>query len=410
MSRRIVLIVALVGVVIGGIFWRGGDDYKVKLLIPSAAQLADGSPVWVNGAKAGSVQSLEVKDGKALVTVSLNDGYAPLRDGTTSRIEWNSALGERMLTLYPGPAGNTTIPKGGMIEGKSLQIEVDQVLAVLDKPTRDKITSLVTELNQTVDGREPDLNATVRSAGSSVQALGSILEAVGRDGPAIRALVTQLQQMVAIGADHRQDLASVVNDLTSATGAVASQQQQLSDGLKELPSTLQTAKGTLDRVPKAGEPTIALLQDLKPATDRLPSVARNLSPVLTELRPSVAELRPTLVSAQGLLKETPGLIDVAHEVVPPAQQFVQAVQPAVAFLRPYTPEGIGMLHNWGQAFAPYDGEGHVWAGLLAPGTNAVDESVVQPPGSRRNPEPYPGQPVGQPVGQPWVDATGSGIR
>nr|WP_131786037.1 MlaD family protein [Protofrankia symbiont of Coriaria ruscifolia] len=406
MLRRRLLIVALVVAALGAYVLMDSDSYEVKLVMPSAAQLADGSPVWVNGAKAGSVQSLEVKDGKALVTVSLTGDYAPLHDGTTSRVEWNSALGERMLTLYPGPGENATIPKNGLVKGQSLQIEVDQVLAALDQPTRDKLTSLLKELNQTVDGREPDLAATLKSAGSSVQALGEVLQAVGRDGPAIRSLVTQLQQMVSVGADHRRDIAAVVGDLTSLTGAVAGQQQQLSDSLQELPSTLQTAKGTLDRVPAAGEPIIALLQDLKPATGRLPSIARNLSPVLTELRPAVADLRPTLGSAQALLRETPGLIDVAHGVVPPATQFVRSIQPAVSFLRPYTPEGIGMLHNWGQAFAPYDGEGHVWAGLLAPGTNMIDESLVQPPGSRRDPEPYPGQPVGQ----PWVDATGSGMR
>ncbi len=406
-SRRQVLIVALVAAVgIGGFVWLTGDDYKVKLVMPSAAQLADGSPVWINGFKAGSVKSLETRNDKAIVTVSLSKKYAPLHDGTTSRVEWNSAIGERMLTLYPGPAGNAGIPEDGIIESQSRQIEVDQVLAALDKPTRDKVNSLLGQLDQTVDGREADLSATIKSAGSSVQALGEILQAVGRDGPAIRALVTQLQQMMAIGADHRQNLASVVNNLTSVTGAVAGQQQQLSDSLKELPSTLQTAKGTLDRIPTAGEPTIALLQDLKPATDRLPSIAKNLSPVLTELRPSVAELRPTLVSAQGLLQEAPGLLDVAHGVIPPVTQLVNSLQPAVSFLRPYTPEGIGMLDNWGQAFAPYDGQGHTWAGLLAPGTNMINESVVQPPGSRRDPEPYPGQPVGQ----PWVDATGSGMR
>ncbi|WP_250285452.1 MULTISPECIES: MCE family protein [unclassified Frankia] len=407
-SRRLVVIAALVAaaVVGGSLLWRTDEGYEVTVVMPSAAQLANGSPVWINGFSAGSVRSLEAKNGKAVVTVSLAGKYAPLHDGTTSRVEWNSAIGERMLTLYPGPAANARIPEHGIIESESKQIEVDQVLAALDKPTRDRVNSLLTELNHTVDGREPDLNATIRSAGSSVQALGEILQAVGRDGPAIRELVTQLQQMMAIGADHRQQLASVVSDLTSVTGAVANQQQQLSEGLKELPSTLQTAKGTLDRVPKAGEPTIALLQDLRPATGRLPSVAKNLSPVLTELRPSLAQLRPTVVSAQALLRETPGLLDNSHEVVPPVTQLVNSLQPAVAFLRPYTPEGIGMLHNWGQAFAPYDGQGHLWAGLLAPGTNMIDESVVQPPGSRRDPEPYPGDPVDQ----PWTDATGSGIR
>lgn len=405
---RKLLVVGVAAAVAGaGLFVvDSGNDYEVRLVLPSAAQLAVRSPVWINGADAGSVEALEARDGKALVTVLLADDYAPLRDGTTSRVEWSSALGERMLTLYPGPARNAEIPADGLIEAQSRQIEVDQVLAALDKPTRDRLTALLRDLNQTVEGREPDLAATLRGAGASAQALQEVLVAVGRDGPAIRSLVGQLHQVTSVAAGRRDQVSDVVTNLTALTGSVAGQQRQLSDSLAELPSTLDAAKRTLDKLPAAGDATTNLLHDLAPAAARLPSVAGNLGPLLTDLRPAVADLRPLLGSAQTLLRATPGLLDTSHQVLPQATQLLHGVAPAVAFLRPYTPEGVGMLHNWGQSFAPYDGAGHVWAGLLAPGTNLVNESVVQPPGSRRNPEPLPGQPVDQ----PWVDATGSGMR
>jgi phospholipid/cholesterol/gamma-HCH transport system substrate-binding protein len=87
-------------------------------------------------------------------------------------------------------------------------------------------------------------------------------------------------------------------------------------------------------------------------------------------------------------------------------QLLVGLSPAITFLRPYTPEAVGGLANWGQAFAPYDGAGHTWAGLLAPGINAFNETPVPLPSTRKNPAPAPGAVVGQ----PWTDATGAEIR
>lgn len=409
MSRRsicaLVAVVALLSVW-GYALTSAGSDYTVKVVVPSAANLLEGSPVWIDGMRAGSVEGLEVRNGKAVIEASLEDEYAPLRDGTTSRVEWNSVVGERMLTLYPGPSKNPEIPDGGMFESQSRQIEVDQVLAVLDKPTRDRLVSLIGQLNGTVSGHEKNLQATLASAGPAVSALGKVLEAVGRDGPAIRDLVTQMEGIIATAARHRDDISGTVTNLTRLTGTVADRESQLSASLKALPATLRTARETLNRVPRAGDAAIPLLKDLEPATKRLASVSRNLSPVLQDLRPAVANMRPVLANARVLLGKTPSMLDRSHEVLPPTRSAVKSYQPAVQFLRPYTPELMGWLHNFGQSFAGYDSQGHFWAATLAPGSNALNESVVQPPGSHTSPRPYPGEVVGQ----PWTDAHGDGMN
>jgi phospholipid/cholesterol/gamma-HCH transport system substrate-binding protein len=293
-----------------------------------------------------------------------------------------------------------------MFAADSKQIELDQILAVLDKPTRDRLSALIGGLNNTTSGQEQQLRATLASAGPAVNALGEVLKGIGQDGPAIRSLVTELDKVTATAATHSNDVSGTVNNLTTITGAMAQKQSQLSESLKELPSTLQAAQSTLDRVPAAGAATIPLLHDLNPATSQLASVSRNLSPVLQDLRPVVADLRPTLAAAQQLLGQTPGLLDTAHQVLPPVQNALVSYAPAVAFLRPYTPELIGWLDNFGQSFAEYDSQGHFWAATLAPGTNALNESLLQPPGSYTSVRPYPGQVVGQ----PWTDAYGSGMK
>ena len=397
---------AVAALAVGAVTLTGDDDYEVKMVMPSAAQLSKRTPVWINGQHAGSITDLEVKDGKAVATLSIDSDFGPLHTGTGSRVEWLSAVGERVLTVYPGAEANPEIPEGSFFEGPSHQIEVDELLATFDEPTRHRISSLLAGLNGTVDGREDELRATIHAASGSVQALGAVLQAVGSDGPAIRALVTQLSRMTEVAGGRRDEIANVVADLDAVTGSIVDEQAAISDTLEQLPGTLQTAQGTLGRVPATSEATVELLKDLRPATSKLPSVSADLAPTLVDLRPAVRELRPLLVAADELLGYTPGLLDSSHVVVPGTTDLFDALGPAIAFLRPYTPEAVGGLFNWGQAFAQYDGAGHTWTGLLAPGVNANNESLVPLPTTRLNPTPAPGLPEGQ----PWTDATGSEIR
>lgn len=393
-------------VVAGVLLVQNNDGYDVQLVMPSAAQVSKQTPVWIDGRQVGQVSDLGLKDGKALVTVTIDEDAAPLHAGTTTRVEWVSAVGERVLTIDPGPGSNPEIPEGAYVEAASSQVEVDEVLAALDEPTRERLSSLVGRLQRTVDGRELELKDTIEQASGTVDALGDVLRAVGADGPSIRAIVRDLSALLDASADRRTRISSSVANLSAAAHAMAEEQEAVSAMLKQLPSTFDTASATLGKVPAASEETVGLLDELQPSTSRLRSVSRNLAPALVDLRPTVAELRPLLDSADDLLGLTPALLDRSHDVLPDFTGMLSDLGPAISFIRPYTPDGVGGLHNWGQAFAPYDGAGHTWAGLLAPGTNALNESLVPLPTARQNPEPYPGQAEGQ----PWIDATGSEVQ
>ncbi|MCW2856506.1 MAG: Mammalian cell entry related domain protein [Marmoricola sp.] len=408
MTKRKLLMAAAaaLAVVVVGLHVTGGPGYQVKLVMPSAAMLSKRTPVWINGQKAGEVTSLAVQNGMAVATVSINGSWGPLHTGTSSRVDWVSVVGERVLTLYPGPKSNPVIPDGSMFQGPSAQIEVDQLLATLDAPTRAHLTLLLGGLNQTVAGHEDQLRQAIVTASGTVRGLGEIMQAVGSDGPAIHALVSQLSQMTTVAAQRQDKIAHTVANLNTVTSAVAAQQTQLTSTLQELPSTLAAARTTLGKVPGAVDATVGLLNALQPATSKLPAISADLAPTLVDLRPAIGDLRPLMTAAQTLLGETPRLLDTSHQVVPSASVLLNGIEPAISFLRPYTPEAVGGLDNWGQAFAPYDGAGHTWAGLLAPGVNAFNESPVPLPSTRLDPTPAPGSVVGQ----PWTDATGSGIR
>lgn len=399
---------AAVLVVGGTVLASQNHDYELQLVMPNAANVLDGSRVEVGGQPVGAVTDLQARDNKAVVTVSVDGDHAPLHAGSKAQVQWRGLLGERVIELQPGPVSNPAIPSGSLMEGGSEQVELDQVLSALDPATRSHLNSTVQQLDGSLKSHPQDIRASLDTAGPAVQELGEVLKAVGQDGPAIQNLITNLKQTMQPVAARQAELEKVVHDLTSTTGAMAAEQSQLGQALGQLPSTLDSAKGTMDGVPRAVDNTTPLLQDLQPATRQLTSVSKNLNPLLADLRPAIGDLRPTVKSANNLLHRTPALLDTTHGTVPGVTQAVTQLNPAVKFLRPYTPDLTGWLSNWGAAFSNFDSQGHYFHGLVQAGTNVVDDNPGANAGLKGGPNSTPAP--GMATGHGWVDANGSGPR
>ncbi|WP_200954663.1 MULTISPECIES: MlaD family protein [unclassified Nocardioides] len=396
-----VLLVGVVGTA------KATDDYTVQVVLPSATNLVPGSPVKIDGFDAGKVKNLDVRDGKAVVTVEVSEDFAPLHDGAAARISWKALLGERILDITPGETEGAELPDGAIIEGATDRVELDQVLAALDQPTRQQLNGLIARLDASFSGSESDLQQTLAAAGPSLEALGQVLSAVGDDGAAIRKLVTRTADMAEIVATRDEEVRGAIDGFNTGVGAVSTRQSELSDALSELPSTLRQARKTLDSVPETVEMATPLLEDLQPAAARLPGVADQLAPVLADLRPVANQLRPTLEALAPLLRVTPGLLDSTHSVLPQAENTLAALAPALDFLRPYTPELVGWLGNWGAAAGNYDSNGHYLRAFIQFGATSLNINPgVMPPGVTNQHQRLPGDNEKQ----PWTDANGSELR
>jgi phospholipid/cholesterol/gamma-HCH transport system substrate-binding protein len=405
-SKLVVLVAGLL-VATGLVAFGTGDDYELQVLVPSAEGALEGAPAFIDGFPAGTVTDVGVQGDSAKLTVEIDEEHAPLHAGTVARIGWNSLLGRRLVEVMPGPEANPELPDGQLVESDYERVELDDVMAALDAPTRRHVQQLVSQLDATLQGRERDLNRTLDTAGPFVGELGAVLEQIGGDGPAIRSLVSRLRQITATLAARDRETAQTVTNLSALVQETVTQQRNVAAALAELPATASAGTRFFRTVPPAVDRTVALLHDVRPATQRLPSVARKLNPVLSDLRPTVDRLRPTLAAARSLLRQTPGLLDTGAQTLPEAESAVRAFQPAVTFLRPYTPEVIGFLNNWASLFSAKNSEGHFGRALVpASGSSLSNNPGVLPPGMTQWGAPAPGQLVGQ----PWTDANGDQVR
>lgn len=385
---------------------RSGAHYSAVLT--NAIGVYKGTPVQLDGFTVGKVTKLSTRDDKAIVEFTVHSLSRPLTTGSTVGVEWRSEIGERYLRLKPGLAGNPVLPAGAILQSGPPQVLVSEVLQSLDAPTRAHLTSFLRELDTTLDGHQQDFNQTLATAGPAVDAFGHALNAIGGDGQAITTILTNLRQVTDVLATRRQSLSGTVSELDRLTSTAAVHQRQLSDGLRELPSTLDAVRGALDKVPPAAEKTVPLLEDLQPAARRLPAVARDLRPVLTKLRPVAARLGPTLGAADQLFGVAPDFLDHTSHLLPRLGTTFDRVTPALNFLRPYTPEAIGLVATWGNMLAGYDSVGHFLIANVTTGKPALNASPpLTLPGESVNVRPAPGALVNQ----PWTDdATGSEPR
>jgi phospholipid/cholesterol/gamma-HCH transport system substrate-binding protein len=404
--RWLALVVVLAGAVVG--VRSLGSDYELTFVMPTADNTFVGARVTIKGSTVGKVTGVGTRDGRALVTIKIDDEHAPLKAGTTARIGWESLIGARIVDLTPGPDSNPSLRSGRLVLGSAVEaVELDDLLAALDEPTRAKLQKLVGQLDQVMkNGGAADFNSTLATAGPMVEAMGQVTKAIGSDGPAIRELVDELHRVTSTLAERHAHVSNSVSALNSVTSRVATQQEALSATLAKLPDTVETARSTLAAVPGPAAKARTLLSDLRPTTDRLPSVAANLSPLLRDLRPAAAELRPTLRAAAELLTYTPELLSTAHGTVPDATTTVKELEPVVTFLRPYTPELTGWLTNWTSIFGSQSAGGNYARALITFGGSSFNNNPgAFLPGQRQDPRPAPGSIISQ----PW-DANGDGLR
>jgi phospholipid/cholesterol/gamma-HCH transport system substrate-binding protein len=102
----------------------------------------------------------------------------------------------------------------------------------------------------------------------------------------------------------------------------------------------------------------------KPATKNLARFLRELRPLVHDARPTIGDLR-TLVRRDGanndltdLLNKAPALEKAAKPSFAHSIEALQKATPVLKFLRPYTPDLVGWLRDFGEGSSNYDANGH----------------------------------------------------
>lgn len=203
----------------------GLTAYRLQIPLDSAAGLYPGSDVLIAGANAGTVDDIRLDGGVALVTVTINDAFAPVHSNARATVRPKSLLGEKYVALDPG--SGDILPSGARLPATQVAEAVDlqDVVNTLDAPTREKLRTLVIELGGGVAGQGYSTNQTIAFGRQDMGSLATIANTLAARDADLQQVIQGLNQVTAelATSDRRQQLGALIQNSETLLHSLAQQ-------------------------------------------------------------------------------------------------------------------------------------------------------------------------------------------
>jgi len=366
--------------------------YAVSFDTDDLANLVPFADVQSAGVPVGKVATVtRVADDRMRLVLSLDRGLTPLHEGATVQISEKSLAGQPAVQLVDGTG--PAIPDGTVLPAASVKpsVRLRDVLASLDKPTRDGLGGVVRSLSQGTDGRAADLSGVMAGLADVGRNGDTALDALADQSTDLEQVSQQLDQIFdALDAGQGQ-IAQLVSSADRLSAATAGQRPALEASMRRLPGVLDsasTASGDISRLSHALSPVASDLRraapDLNDALDRLPDASSALRDVL-------GPLHRVLDNAPDTLDRVPDFGDRARDLFPPAVDLLRDLNPALRYLEPYGPDIAQIFTNFGGAFHHYGDDGGAFVYLRPLFTaESFRPDPITLPRSLFPANPYPG--------------------
>ncbi len=360
---------AVAVVVVAVILLTGGGGHTYKLRFANAGQLVKDDDVQIGGRRIGSVRKIALtENNQAEITVEVNEPYAPLHEGTTATIRATSLSGiaNRYIALTPAPNSSKKLSDGAVLQQDKTTspVDLDQLFNTLDPRTRRSLQLVIKGSAIQYQGRGKENNEATKYFNPLISTSARLVREVNRDQQAFENLVVYGAKVTTALASRRDDLANLVTNTNVTAGAIGQENRALSEALGLLPDTLRKGNTTFVNLRATLDDLDELVAESKPATKRLAPFFRALRPLVRDARPTIHDLR-LLVTNPGanndlidLLKKAPTLERLAKPTFANSITAVRKTTPVLQFIRPYTPDLVGWLRDFGQGASNYDANGH----------------------------------------------------
>ncbi len=309
--------------------------YRFTVAVPEANQLAIEADVRSSGVPIGKIKSLEQapRGNKTLVTVQLEEKYAPLDADARVIQRQKTILGEKYLELVRGEPGGKTIPEDGRLPDAAVEdtVELDEVLGILDKPTRRFFRTWQQDTGRAVRDRGPDLNDSFGNLPRFVAGGQDVLEVLHSHERAVSRLVRNTGVVFGALTEREDQLRALMVNTDQAFTATASQKEALAETFQIFPTFLDESRATMVDLESFSRETRPLVRDLRPAL-------RDLGPTLRDVR----RLAPDLTE---FYRDLDPLITVSKRGLPALRQVLRGADPLLGQLQPFL-EQLNPILEW----------------------------------------------------------------
>src|SRR3954465_8891429 len=271
-------------VVVAVILLSSGSEHTYKLAFQNAGQLVKDDDVQVGGRRVGSVRKIELTDNnQAQITIAVEDGFAPLHEGTTAVIRATSLSGvaNRYIALTPGPNSNAKLDDGATLgaDKTTAPVDLDQLFNTLDPRTRKGLQEAIQGTATQYQGQAANVQQAAKYFSPALSTSSRVVSELNRDSQIFRDFVINSSKTVTAIASRRSDLANLVTNANTTAAAIGSENVALARPLGPLPGparalgllpgTLRQANTTFVNLRSTLDDLDVLVSASKPATKNL---------------------------------------------------------------------------------------------------------------------------------------------
>ena len=293
---------------------------QAELATAQAVTPGQGQTVRVAGVQIGEIAKVRLRQGRAIVSMDIQPEYRGLiRRDASALLRPKTGLKDMFLELDPGrgpraPAG-WTMP----IENTAPDVNLDEILAMLDRDTRDYLRLLVDGAGRGLRGRGGDLREVYRMFEPTHRDLARVNSAVATRRASLRRLINSLERLGSELGRREDDLAELVDGAARVFRSYAAEDTNITRAVEVLPDALRETTDALGRVERYAQTLGPTAERLRPvarelgdsnralqalATEATPILRTRIRPFVRESRPLARDLRP---AATNLSQSTPNL-------------------------------------------------------------------------------------------------------
>ncbi|MGI5292244.1 MCE family protein [Nonomuraea polychroma] len=257
-----------------------GGGYRLVATFDDVSGLAEGDQVKIAGAPVGQVSGIRVVDGRAEVSMEVQDAVKVPAD-TEAAIRWRNAVGQRVVYLLPGTAPDRLAP-GGRIARTSSVVDIGELVSDLGPLTRsldpEQINQLLTAAAKSLKGNQHNIPRLLDN-------VNAITTTVNERKKTIEQLLEDYATVTGVVARRDQQIEQLIDNLVTLSDAFADNRKLIDDSLVELSTTIHTQNEVLGK--NAGE-LGALVDNLTGLTGGIRRNVGKIDKAVGTLQPSLA--------------------------------------------------------------------------------------------------------------------------
>jgi phospholipid/cholesterol/gamma-HCH transport system substrate-binding protein len=370
-----------------------GQDFtevEAELSTAQAVTPGQGQTVNVAGVEVGEISGVRLEDGKAIVTLKLEEDSVPVYRNASVLLRPKTGLKDMVAELTPGTKDAGELDEGQRIPigQTSPDVNLDEILSALDGDTRSYLQLLLSDGAQGLKGNGRELANTIRRFEPTARYTRDIAEQLATRRRNIKRAIHNFSLVVDELGGKDDQLAEFVENSNAVFASLASQDANLRATLRELPSTLSATRTALGKAEVLADELGPTLQALRPGARALGPTLRQTRPFLRETTPVIRdEIRPFVRASRPLVTELrPAMRDLSALTPKLLRSFrvVNALLNTLAYNPPGdTEEGFLFWASWvnhlGPAvFSNQDAHGPIRRGLVVVGCQSLQvlENIV----------------------------------